>query len=253
MKAYLDNNIIVSLENGDYSLSRLIELIPNSNIEFYYSSSHQFELESFKGSKNESKENLNLKRFNTITKLTQNRYLYIQPKSDTIVEINMEPQEAYETISTSSIGLSAMNSFVNLIPKNTQEDLRKEMGIDITKLNNYNKAEIIEQLNYKLAETGSNQSFLDIIESSIKTANNSSGSNLDLRTSVIFGLLDLFGYWKDKFTATSNYARLWDSQHAYFATYCDYFISDDKSTRNKTEVVCEMLNFSTKIISTRKD
>ncbi len=38
MRVYLDNNIIVSLENGDYSLSRIIELIPNSNIEFYYSS-----------------------------------------------------------------------------------------------------------------------------------------------------------------------------------------------------------------------
>lgn len=249
MRVYLDNNIIVSLENGDYSLSRIFDLIPNTNLEFYYSSSHIFELETFKGSKNVSKENLNSKRFNTITKLTQNKYLYIQPKSDTIVELSMEPQEAYDTISTSQIGLSAMNGFVNLIPKSTQEDLRKEMGIEITKLNNYSRQEIIEQLNYKLAETGSNQSFLDIIESSIKTVNNSSGSNLDLRTSVIFGLLDLFGYWKDEFTDTSNYARLWDSQHAYFATYCDYFISDDKRTRNKTEVVYDILNFNTKIIS----
>jgi hypothetical protein len=41
--------------------------------------------------------------------------------------------------------------------------------------------------------------------------------------------------------------------YSSFATYCDYFISDDKRTRNKTEVVYDMLNFNTKIISTGKD
>lgn len=68
---------------------------------------------------------------------------------------------------------------------------------------------------------------------------------------MIFELLDLLGYWKDKETERSNQARLWDSQHAYFASYCDYFISNDKRTRYKAEVVYDIFNVDTKIISTK--
>jgi hypothetical protein len=61
----------------------------------------------------------------------------------------------------------------------------------------------------------------------------------------------MFGYWKDKANEKSNYARLWDSSHAFFAAFCDYFISDDKRTRNKARVVYNIYEISTKVISSK--
>ncbi len=66
---------------------------------------------------------------------------------------------------------------------------------------------------------------------------------------VIFELLDLFGYWKDKSNKKSNYARFWDSSHTSFASNCDYFISEDKRIRNKAKVVYEIYDIKTKVLS----
>lgn len=57
------------------------------------------------------------------------------------------------------------------------------------------------------------------------------------RIAGIFELLDMFDYGTDQYTYKSNVARLWDSNHCYFASFCDDFISNDKRTRNKAKVV----------------
>ena len=71
------------------------------------------------------------------------------------------------------------------------------------------------------------------------------------RIAAIIELLDLFGYWKDKETENSNYARLWDSIHTYFSSNCDFFISDDKQTRMKARVVFELFNIKTIVLSSK--
>ncbi len=62
MRVYLDNNIIVSIENEDYSINRLESLFPNQKIDFVYSSAHIFEVESFQGNRLISKNELLTKR-----------------------------------------------------------------------------------------------------------------------------------------------------------------------------------------------
>jgi hypothetical protein len=69
------------------------------------------------------------------------------------------------------------------------------------------------------------------------------------RFAAVFEILDMIGYWKDKYNAKSNYARLWDSNHAYFSSFCNYFISDDKRTRNKAKVAFHIYNIKTNVIS----
>lgn len=65
----------------------------------------------------------------------------------------------------------------------------------------------------------------------------------------IVEILDLVGYWKDKYSTKSNYARAMDGMHIFFSTYCDYFISNDVRTRNKAKVIFEHFNIQTKVIS----
>ena len=124
------------------------------------------------------------------------------------------------------------------------------MGIDIQKLNNYSSTEIISHLNKKLTDLGS-MSFLEMIEYGIQIHPDGKSFGLHNRIAGVFELLDMLGYWKDKESETSNYARLWDSSHTFFATFCDCFISDDKRTRNKASVVFNLYNKKTRILSSQ--
>ena len=71
------------------------------------------------------------------------------------------------------------------------------------------------------------------------------------RIAGVFELLDMLGYWKDKEKENSNYARLWDAQHTFFASYCDYFVTDDKRTSYKAKVAYNIYKKRTKVISSK--
>ena len=43
--------------------------------------------------------------------------------------------------------------------------------------------------------------------------------------------------------------RLYNANHAYFASICDYFVTDDRNTRNKANCVYKMYGYNTKAIS----
>jgi hypothetical protein len=94
-------------------------------------------------------------------------------------------------------------------------------------------------------------SLIDIIENAVKLHPQGNKFGLHNRIAGIFELLDMIGYWKDKYNEKSNYARLWDADHTYFSTFCNYFISDDKRTRNKAKVVFEIYGITTKIVSSK--
>ncbi len=251
MTVYLDNNIIVSIENGDYSIEEISALLPNSKTRLFYSSAHIFEVENFQGNSIITKPELLAKRFDTVRKIFKNNYLYLDLKGNRLTHIIEDPQEVYDTITLVPFGIQAMKGFMNLFSKEQKEDVRQRLGIEVQKLNNYTATEVIEHLNTKLNNWGTNQSFLEMIEYGIQLHPDGKKFGLHNRIAGVFELLDMFGYWKDKETNTSNYARLWDAEHTFFATYCDYFISDDKKTRYKANVVYNIYNKDTKIISSR--
>jgi len=248
MTVYLDNNILVSIENGDYTLDDVIAIRPSDKPSFFYSSAHIFEIESFQGNSKIDKKYLLNKRFNTIRQIYQNNYLYLDLKDSRPIHIIEDPQEVYNTITFVPFGKAAMKGFVNLFSKEQKEEVRKLLGIEIQKINNYSATEVVEHLNTKLTNCGTNQSFIEFIEYGIQFYRDGKNFGLHNRIAAVFELLDMFGYWKDKETNTSNYARFWDADHTFFASYCDLFISDDKRTRNKAGVVYDIYNRTTKIL-----
>lgn len=251
MTVYLDNNIIVSIENGDYSLADVIKVLPKDEVRFFYSAAHIFEIENFQGSIKISKSELLNKRFETIRTIFKNNYLYLDLENNSLLHLIQDPQEVYETITSVYFGIEVMKKFSSLLSKEQKEEIRKQLGIEIQKLNNYTPFQVIEHLNQKLEILGNNYSIVEMIEHGIQLFGQE-GKNFGLHNRIagIFDLLDLCGYWKDKETSKSNYARLWDSNHTFFASYCDFFISDDKRTKNKASVVFHIYNKKTKILST---
>lgn len=248
MDIYLDNNIIVSIEKEGFQLKDIKLPESSKKSKFFYSSAHIFEAVNFKGSASITREELLAQRFKTIREIFQSKYLYINRQNDIITLIIEDPKTAFDTITEFPVGIQAMNQFVNLIPKEKKTEIRQELGIESAKLNNYAPSEVIGHLNTKLISLGANMSFLEIVEYGIQLHPNGKDFGLSNRFGAVFEFLDMLGYWKDKETETSNFARLWDSLHSYFATYCDYFVSNDRRTRNKAEVVYSIYNKNTKVV-----
>jgi hypothetical protein len=125
------------------------------------------------------------------------------------------------------------------------------LGLDSKILNNYKPEEVILHLNAKLNKLGGSLSFIEMIEKGISLHPQGKDFGLANRIAGIFELLDMLGYWTDKYTDKSNYARLWDSNHAFFASFCNYFISDDRRTRNKAKVVYGIYDISTFVVPSK--
>ncbi|WPR70557.1 hypothetical protein SLW70_11500 [Flavobacterium sp. NG2] len=247
--AYLDTNIIIEIEQGNISIENVIDNIDKEINQFFYSASHLQEAHEIKGTPKEIKERLE-KRFNTITKITNNNYLYHELKTKIVHKLIEKPSIVYQTITDVEFGQSAMKSMVNSTNEEQKSVFRNQLNLDITKLNNYSPSEVVEQINEKKDAFGG-FSLLGLIDHAIAQFPNNEDFGLHNKVAGVFELLDLVGYWKDKYNEKSNYARLWDSSHAYHASFCDYFISDDKRTRNKANVVFHIFDAKTKVVSSK--
>ena len=143
-----------------------------------------------------------------------------------------------------------MKGFMSIISESQKQNFRNQIGIDPKRINNYSPSEIIEHINSKSDLMGG-YSFIGMLEKALELHPQGAEMGIGNNFAAIFEFLDLVGYWKDKFNEKSNYARLWDSNHSYYSSHCDYFISDDKRTRNKAKVAFEFYQIKTKIVSSK--
>lgn len=247
--AYLDNNIIIEIEQGNYSIAALIKNIDTEITKFFYSAAHMQEAHEIKGSVKEITERLE-KRFRTISEITNNNYLFHELKTKIVHKQIEKPEIVYQTITEVNFGQTAMKSMVNINDETQKAVIRNQLNFDIRKLNNYSPEEVVEQINEK-KEVFGGYSVIGLIEHAITLFPNNDDFGLHNKYGGVFEILDLVGYWKDKYSEKSNYARLWDSNHAYFSSFCDYFISDDKRTRNKANVTFHIFNANTKGVSSK--
>ena len=88
-----------------------------------------------------------------------------------------------------------------------------------------------------------NKNFVELIENPIAER---SKSNLELFTSLYL-TLNLSGFFSDKNRNLQNIYT--DSEHAYYASSCDFFVSNDSRLREKTDAIYRQYNIQTKIIS----
>ncbi|MCB0471890.1 MAG: hypothetical protein KDC56_02405 [Flavobacteriaceae bacterium] len=250
MKIYLDSNIFIYLENKSLTIADLEDLIKSKITKILFSATHISEALEIEGNTAIERKNRIIKRLNLIENITQNHYIN-ESIGNEVYEIIESPFEVFKTITDVPFAQNSMKSLINLIGEDQRVEIRKVLNLDPKRINNYKPDEVIEHLNYKLSETGQDFTFLSLIELGISYHKDAKTFGRSNRFAAIFELLDMFGYWKDTATSKSNYARFSDSSHAFFASYCDYFITDDKRTRNKTEVVYKIYDIKTKVISSK--
>jgi len=232
MRVYLDNNILVSIEDKQIELNSLKDKF-SGNIEYVYSYAHISELLEA----NDISGQLTAKRINTINSVTNNCYCY--PDGE-IIEFKIEkPQFLIDTLRAHHELFSNLRNSVKTFNPD-REKLITTLKIDKKRINNYSTIEVIDQLNSLLkSETPVN--FIEMVHLA--------GTSLHGKIYAVFNFLDFLGYWSDKKNTKSNVARYNDASHVFFASGCDCFVSNDLRARNKAKVAYELFDLKTKIYS----
>lgn len=245
--AYFDNNVIVDIEEGLLNLNQVIQRTDPNIDTIFYSASHIQEAREIRGKKKMRTERIN-KRLQTLSSVTMNNYLYEELHSNQVVAMIEHPRTVLATITEVPWANWFIKFFVNLIGQDKRNKFRQSLNLKPSELNNCPPSEVLKQLNHKLESYKDGLSVMDIIEQGISDHTQGHTFGLSSRIAGVFEMLDLLGYWKDKHTKKSNYARLWDSSHTFFAAHTNYFISKDKRTRYKAEVVYKHFGIETIII-----
>ncbi len=222
MFIYLDNNVIINIEEGK------IKLPTKDSIIYPFSYVHIEELLESGDRLAALKDN----RLNILSRLSKDSYIINNDNRELFI-IERSPFAVFQDFSNPFIAaLKQMekNSCGKMVYKN---EIIEHFKIDRRIINNYTPEQLL-----------ANHS--DFIEQYIV----SSCNNRQEAFNSFFNAMDMLGFWQDKLTTRSTLARLYDANHAYHATFCDYFVTDDKRTQNKANVLYAYYKYKTKAIST---
>lgn len=252
MRIYLDFNIIVSLIHQELLFDDLLDNISvkNEKLCIPYSFTHIFEIDNIEIKEKEIRRKKISEYLCFLESLSCCAYLYRELPSNNVLLLNERPIEVYRTITEVGNIKPMFNGMMNLISEEQKNQLRNELGIDRREINNYDPQDVLRHLDAK-SSFFMGMSCIEMIEYGVTLHPNGKEFSMHNRFAALFELLDMLGYWSDKYTSKSNVARLWDSSHCYFASFCDYFITNDKRTQNKAKVAYDLYHIKTKVLSSK--
>lgn len=230
MRVYLDNNVLISIEEDNYSLKDF--KIPG--VEYYFSNAHIHELLN---GVDKSIQGLKERRLLTIKAVCGSKYLF-QDIDYSIQLANCNPEQVYDSMSK---GGDFMRVCINNLANNftpNRAGILEELQWDAKEVGNYSPKDIFEEIDKRLRTSKyklSIEDYLNLCEARTESTVYNS----------LFNLLDLVSYRKDK----NNVSRLYDSSHTYYAQKCDLLVSDDARMRVKAEAVYYYLNVQTRVMS----
>ena len=230
MTVYLDNNIFVDIEEGNYSLNDFLNI---KNAEYYYSDAHINELLN---GLDKSIPKLKETRLETINKICGRNYLFQDTASD-IKYALCSPEQAFDNAIFPESLRGRINELARRFTPN-RAGVLKELGWDSKVIGNYGPEEIFNAIEEKLLASNYHYSIIDYLFLSEAFSEST-------RYITLFNLLDSVNYRKDK----DNVARLYDSSHAYYGHMCGILVSNDARMRIKTEAVYHYLNVATRVMS----
>lgn len=229
MRIYLDNNILVDIENEDYSLNDFCSV---PNVDYFYSEVHMDELMNGLDSHPELKDT----RLHTIEQLCGSNYILPGVLSEEMELFSMSPQRAFEL----SMRYKFLHDHIYQYTRsmNINRDIfLKSLKLEKREIVNISPAKILNVLDERMQEHWGYgiEVYLEKQEADQNRT----------RYNTLFNLLDFVYYWRDE----SHTARLYDASHAYFAQICDLLVSNDKRMRIKSEAVYSYLGVKTKVMT----
>jgi hypothetical protein len=231
-KAYLDNNVIVDIEDGKYSVEHFLN---KDGYAYYFSQAHIEELLEANGNPKVSQ----IGRLNLLSKLCGKNNI-LTGVTDVPEFFDKEPIEIYNLASNTyyirQLIHQAVNQYDEIAPR-----VRQELGFDTLQFNNESPEKVLRLIDNRLKET----SDIDLIT----YLNETEACMGNALYHTLMQIIDMANYWGDKKTDHSDIARLYDSSHAYFAQLCDVLVTNDKKMSMKVKAIYSFLNVKTKVVS----
>ena len=230
-KVYLDNNIIVDIEEGNYSVEQFLN---KNDYLYYFSKAHLEELLEAKDNPKVSQE----KRLNLIAELCGKNHI-LTGVVDSPEFFDKEPREMFCITAYSRQFFHPAN--IDNQGNRSALKVRQVLGFNAKQLNNEPPDKILSIIDTRMKERVG----IGLI-SYLKETEANNGSSI---YHTLIQLINIANYWGDKETYHSNDARLYDAEHAYYAQICDMLVTNDKKMRMKIRAIYSFLGVNTKVIS----
>ena len=216
---------------------------------FFYSTAHLYEANATQGYDDFTKDQLIQSRMKLIDRITEAHYMLQDPQKQLHFLIR-DAKSAFDMVSDYPTSETIKQGFSNNMTFDMRKLFRDLLKIDTGKLNALPPEKVLGYLDERYRTVGVEITFTETVEKGLLELEHL-GKNAGLydRISMLFGLLDTVGYAKDKETDKSDFARLWDANHAYFAAHLDIFLTNDRRTKKKTELVYYLLEIPTRVLS----
>lgn len=230
MRVYLDNNVLIDIEEHNYCLEDFLLI---SGVEYYYSNAHIGELLN---GVDKSISKLKERRLSTINAVCGDKYLF-QDNPFVIRYARCKPEHVYENLSQIDFIRRDINELASSFTPN-RVGIMKELQWDVKKVGNFSPEDIFDAIDKEYRSSGYHCGIKEYLLLSEAYTEKTIYSSL-------FNLLDMVGYRKDK----NNVARLYDASHAYYAQKCDVLVSNDARMRVKAEAVYHYRNAHTRVMN----
>ncbi len=254
---YPDWNVIISLADGRSPILRaaLAEAVDRKAILVPFSATHVQEAD-YIADVSRAPEGLAESRLRFLSELTQDTYLYnsVDPSSPAITR--QTPERVRRTVNEVPFAKPAMRGFVDMFSLSTLKGVRNELGLSPNDLNNIKPPGVIEQLDRAIAQKlagrfpglPSGFGVRQLLDTALRLYPNSEKLSIDSKIAAVFSGLNSLGFWPDDPKKTTSMAAFFDSMHAANATFCSYFVSEDKPLRVKSMAVYELFGFETRVV-----
>lgn len=230
MKVYLDNNVLVDIEDGKNILSDFISI---QHVEYFYSEAHLNELlEASSNPKVSQSERLEL-----IKQLCGNNIILAGVLSSPEF-YSKSPIEMYNLVDTPY--RREINSIVSR-SSNIFQSVRLQLGFDSKSFNNVRPEDVLPMIDLRMREI-----FNIGLISYLSLSEGNAGRPLFC---TLLNIIDTANYWGDKKTSHSEIARLNDASHAYFAQICDVLVTNDKRMLTKVKAIYAFLGIDTRVMN----
>lgn len=105
----------------------------------------------------------------------------------------------------------------------------------------------------KFKETGFGKTFLEMVDS---TLGENQKDNFYQRFTTAYSMLEVYNITQERKSGGGlkkfDYSSLsTDAMHAYYASFCDYLVTDDKGLQAKSHIMYQLFDIPTKVLSTQ--
>lgn len=233
MKAYLDNNVLVDIEQGKFNVE---DFLSRPNTEYYYSDAHLGELLEARENPKVSQDG----RLDLISLICgQNCIL-----SGVLYDPEFIKKDVREMYRIANTPLRTVINTMAAKGANIFEKVRIELGFESREFNNESPEKVLGIIDERMQE----KLGIGLIPYLLSTE--AFGGKVLYYT--LLNIIDTANYWGDIKTNHSDVARLYDASHAYSAMICDALVTSDKRMMAKVKAIYSRLNVSTKVLSVKE-